>query len=70
MIDGIVDAEETVVDFVELFHLDGLVLGVVLLKIERELLFDFLCVDCGRDFLPSLLRCIRFNSSVLSSPSG
>ena len=34
MIDGIVDAEETVVDFVELFHLDGLVLGVVLLNVE------------------------------------
>ena len=42
MVDGIVDAEETVVDFVELFHLDGLVLGVVLLKVERELLLDFL----------------------------
>ena len=65
MIDGIVDAEETVVDFVELFHLDGLVLGVrssssrgipVLLKVERELLFDFLCVDGGRDFLPSLVE--------------
>lgn len=56
MVDSIVDAEETVVDFVELFHLDGLVLGVVLLKVERELLLDFLGVDGGRDFLPSLVE--------------
>ena len=56
---------KTVVDFVELFHLDGLVLGVrssssrdipVLLKVERELLLDFLGVDGGRDFLPSLVE--------------
>ena len=56
MVDGIVDAEETVVDFVELFHLDGLVLGVMLLKVERELLLDLLGVDGGRDFLPSLVE--------------
>ena len=49
MIDSIVDAEETVVDFVVELCLDGLVLGVVLLKVERELLFVFLCVDGGRD---------------------
>lgn len=56
MIDGVVDAEEAVVDLVELFHLNGLVLGVMLLKVERELLFDFLCVDGSRDFLPSLVE--------------
>jgi len=56
MIDGIVDAEETVVDLVEPFHLDGLVLGVMLLKVERELLLDLLGVDGGRDFLPSLVE--------------
>ena len=56
MIDGIVDAEETVVNLVELFHLDGLVLGVVLLKVERELLLDLLGVDGGGDFLPSLVE--------------
>ena len=56
MIDGIVDAEETVVDFVELFHLDGSVLGVVLLKVERELLLDLLGVDGGGDFLPLLVE--------------
>ena len=56
VIDGAVDAEETVVDFVELFHLDGLVLGIVLLKIERELLLDLLGVDGGGDFLPSLVE--------------
>ena len=47
MIDGVVDAEETVVDFVELFHLDGLVLGIVFRKVKRQLLFDFLGVDGG-----------------------
>ena len=56
MVDSIVDAEETVVDFVVELCLDGLVLGVVLLKVERELLFDFLCVDGSRDFLPSLVE--------------
>ena len=56
VIDGAVDAEETVVDFVELFHLDGSVLGVVLLKVERELLLDLLGVDGGGDFLPSLVE--------------
>lgn len=70
MIDGIVDAKETVVDLVEPFHLDGLVLGVMLLKVERELLLDLLGVDGGGNLLLVLLRCIRFNSSVLSSPSG
>ena len=56
MIHRIVDAEETVVDLVELLHLDGLVLGVMLLKVERELLLDLLGVDGGRDFLPSLVE--------------
>ena len=56
MVDGAIDAEETVVDFVKLFHLDGLVLGVMFCKVERELLLDFLCVDGGRDFLPSFVE--------------
>ena len=56
MIDGIVDAEETVVNLVVEPHLDGLVLGVVLLKVERELLLDLLGVDGGGDFLPSLVE--------------
>ena len=56
MIDGVVDAEEAVVDLVELFHLNGLVLGVMLLKVERELLFDFLCVDGSSDFLLTLVE--------------
>lgn len=56
MVDGVVDAKETVMHFVERLHLDGLVLDVVLLKVERELLLDLLGVDGGGDFLPSLVE--------------
>ena len=48
MVDGGVDAEEPVVDFVEGLHLNGLVLGVVFRKVEGELLRDALGVDGGQ----------------------
>jgi len=48
VIDGVVDAEEAVVDFVEGLYLNGLILGVVLREVERELLRDALGVDGGR----------------------
>jgi len=48
VVDGVVDAEEPVVDFVEGLHLDRLILGVVLREVERELLRDTLGVDGGR----------------------
>ena len=41
MIDRVVDAEETVVGFVELLHVDGLVLSVVLRKVEWQLSLYF-----------------------------
>ena len=34
MVDGVVYAEKPIMDFVELFHLDGLVLGVMLFKVK------------------------------------
>ena len=47
MIDNVVDTEKPVVDFVEQFHLNGLILGIVLRKVEGELLRDALGVDGG-----------------------
>ena len=47
MVDGIVEAKVSVVNTVELLHVDGLVLDVVLCKVERELLLDFFGVDGG-----------------------
>ena len=47
MVDSIVYAKVAVVDTVELFYVDGLVLDVVFRKVERELLLDFFGVDGG-----------------------
>lgn len=41
MIDRVVDAEETVVGLVVLLHVDGLVLSVVLRKVEWQLSLYF-----------------------------
>ena len=35
MVDCVVDAEETVVDFIKSLHLDGLILGIVLSKVIK-----------------------------------
>lgn len=35
MVDCVVDAEETVVDFIKGLHLDGLILGIVLSKVIK-----------------------------------
>ena len=51
MIDGVVDAQEAVVYLVEGLDVDGLVLGVVLGEVERELLLYLLGIDGDR--LPS-----------------
>ena len=56
MVDGVVDAEETVVDFIVELHLDGLVLGVVLFEVKRKLLLDLLGIDGGRDFRLPLVK--------------
>ena len=56
MIDGVVDAKIAVVNLVILFHIDGLVLGIVLCKVERKLLLDFLCVDGGRNLRFPLIK--------------
>ena len=47
VVDGVIDAKEAVVDFVEGLHLDRLILGVVLREVEGELLCDALGVDGG-----------------------
>ncbi len=56
MIDGVVDAEEAVVDLVEWLDIDGLVLGVVLGKVERELLLYLLGIDGGRNPIASFVE--------------
>ena len=49
MIDGVVDTQVAVVNTVVLLHVDGLVLSIMLRKVERKLLLDLLCVDGGRN---------------------
>lgn len=56
MIDGAVYTEEAVVDFVEGLHLDGLILGVMFLNVQRELLLDLLGVDGGGNFLAAFVE--------------
>ena len=56
MIDGVVDAEVSVVNPVELLHLDGLVLCVVLFEVEQKLLLDLLGVDGGRHLSLALVE--------------
>ena len=56
MVNGVIDAKVAVVDPVKLLHIYGLVLCVVLRKVERQLLLNFLCVDGGRHFGPTLVK--------------
>lgn len=56
MVDGVVDAEVAVVNLVELLHLDGLVLRIVLFEVERKLLLDLLGVDGGRHLGITLVK--------------
>ena len=47
MIDCVVDTEVAVMNTVELLHVDGLVLGVMFINVERQLLPDLPGVDGG-----------------------
>lgn len=49
MIDSIVDAKESVVYLLEGLQVDGLVLSIVLRKVERNLLRDALGVNGGQN---------------------
>ena len=56
MIDGVVDTQVAVVNTVVLLHIDGLVLSIMLRKVERKLLLDLLCVDGGRNLGLALVK--------------